>query len=141
MYVLLRAGIWLTAFIELAIGVVATMTPQAFYDYMPWVNLAPPYSEHLIRDYGAMNLALGLVTVVAATTMDRRMVHTALAAYLLFAIPHLLFHLTHHHNYAMAQAVGETAALTFAVLLPVTLLALTWPRPATATSRSSRRSA
>jgi hypothetical protein len=40
-----------------------------------------------MRDYGAMILALALVSVVAAITMDRLMVRTALAAYLLFAIP------------------------------------------------------
>jgi hypothetical protein len=123
---LLRIGMWFTAFVELAIGFVATVTPLAFYDYVPWVNLAPPFSEHLMRDYGAMNLALGLVTAVAAVTMDRRTVRTALAAYLVFAILHLLFHVTHHHHYPAAQAVGETTALTFAMLLPVTLLAMTW---------------
>src|SRR6476646_3407422 len=113
---LLRAGTWFTAFVELVIGVVATVTPRAFYDYVPWVNLAPPFSEHLMRDYGAMNLALGLVTAVAAIVMDRRMVRTALAAYLLFAAPHLLFHLIHHHHYTTTQAAGETTALTFAML-------------------------
>jgi len=129
---LLRAGMWFTAFVELAIGVVATVTPRAFYDHMPWVTLAPPFSEHLMRDYGAMNLALGLVTAVAAVTMDRRMVRTALAAYLLFAIPHLLFHVTHHNHYTTSEAVGETTALTFAMLLPITLLALTWRIPSPA---------
>jgi cytochrome bd-type quinol oxidase subunit 2 len=57
--------------------------------------------------------------------MDRVMVRTALAAYLLFAVPHLLFHVNHHH-YATSQAVGETTALIIAVLLPIVLLALTW---------------
>ena len=126
MNTLLRAGMWFTAFIELAIGAVATLMPRAFFDYTPWVNLAPPFSEHLMRDYGAMNLALGLVTVVAVFTMDRRMVRTALAAYLIFAIPHLMFHVMHHDDYTTSQAVGETTALTFAMLLPLALLTLTW---------------
>jgi hypothetical protein len=91
---LLRAGMWFMTVIELAVGVVATLTPRVFYHHVPWVDLAPPFSEHLMRDYGAMNLALGLVFAVAAITMDSRMVRTALAAYLLFAVPHLLFHVT-----------------------------------------------
>jgi hypothetical protein len=86
-----------------------------------------------MRDYGAMNLALGLVTGVAAVTMHRVMVRTSLAAYLLFAVPHLLFHVTHHEHYTASQAIGETTALTIAVLLPIALLALTWrvrsPKP------------
>jgi hypothetical protein len=124
----LRAGIWFLTFVELAVGVVATLAPRAFYDYVPWVDLAPPFSEHLMRDYGAMNLALGLVTAVAAITMDRVMVRTALAAYLLFAIPHLLFHITHQHHYTATQAIGETTGLTIAVILPLALLALTRQR-------------
>ena len=84
-----------------------------------------------------MNLALGLVTAVAAFTMDRVMVRTSLAAYLLFAVPHLIFHVTHHEHYTASQAIGETTALTIAVLLPLALLALTWrvPSPRLLTDR------
>jgi hypothetical protein len=119
----LRAGLWFLTFVEIAVGLVATLAPRAFYDYVPWVNLMPPYSEHLMRDYGAMNLSLALVLVVAATTMQRRMVQVALGAYLLFAFPHLVFHVTHLENFTTAAAVGQTTALTLA-LLPVALLIL-----------------
>jgi hypothetical protein len=126
--VLLRVGIWFLVFVELAVGAVATLTPRVFYDYVPWVSLAPPYSEHLMRDYGAMNLALAVVTLVAAITMEQLMVRVALAAYLVFAIPHLLFHVTHHRHYTATAAITETAALVVAMLLPVALLSLTGQR-------------
>ena len=129
MNTVLRAGMWFMAVVELGVGVVATLAPRAFYDYVPWVDLAPPFSEHLMRDYGAMNLALGLVTAVAALTMNRVMVRTSLAAYLLFAVPHLLFHVTHHDHYTASQAVGETTALAIAVLIPLGLLVLSWRVP------------
>lgn len=87
----LRIGIWFLALVELTVGVVATLTPRVFYDDVPWVSLAPPYSEHLMRDYGAMNLALGVVSFVAAITMEQLMVRAALAAYLVFAIPTCCF--------------------------------------------------
>ena len=135
MNTVLRAGMWFMAVVELGVGVVATLAPRAFYDYVPWVDLAPPFSEHLMRDYGAMNLALGLVTAVAAITMHRVMVRTSLAAYLVFAVPHLLFHVTHHNHYTASQAVGETTALAIAVLTPLGLLVLSWrvpsPKPLT----------
>jgi len=121
----LRAGVWFLTVVEVLVGFVATFAPRAFYEYVPWVNLMPPYSEHLMRDYGAMNLALALVFVVAAITMDRRMVRIALGGYLLFAIPHLIFHVTHLENFTTADAVGQTTLLTLAVLLPVALLMLT----------------
>ena len=76
----LRAGLWFLTFVEFVVGLVATLAPRAFYDYVPWVNLIPPYSEHLMRDYGAMNLSLALVFVAAATTMELRMVRIALGA-------------------------------------------------------------
>src|SRR6185312_12088802 len=67
--------------------------------------------------------------VVTAITMERRMVQIALGAYLLFAIPHLIFHLTHPEHFTMAAAVWQTIVLTVAVLLPVGLLILTAWRP------------
>jgi hypothetical protein len=135
----LRLGIWFLAVVQLAVGVVATLTPRLFYDYVPWVDLAPPFSEHLMRDYGAMNLALGLVSAIAAITMDRRMVRTALAAYLLFAIPHLLFHVAHQHHHTTSQAVSEAAALGIGVLLPLVLLAFTRRSRDTDAAATTRR--
>jgi hypothetical protein len=137
--VVLRVGIWFLAVVLLAVGVVATLAPRVFYDDIPWVSLAPPYSEHLMRDYGAMNLALGLVTVVAAITMDRLMVRTALVAYVVFAIPHLLFHVTHHQHYTTAAAVGETTALAISLVLPLGLLTLTRGSHDTETLATTRR--
>ncbi|MGA8548551.1 MAG: hypothetical protein WB785_25325 [Mycobacterium sp.] len=122
--VLLRAGIWFLALTELAVGAVATLTPRVFYDHVPGVSLLPPYSEHLMRDVGALNLALTVVLFVAAVTMERLIVRTALIAYLVFAIPHLLFHLTHQHHYTAAAAVTEKIGLVAAVLLPIALLIL-----------------
>jgi hypothetical protein len=114
--------------VEVVVGLVATLAPRAFYDYVPWVNLMPPFSEHLMRDYGAMNLALALVFIVAATTMERRLVRLALVAYLLFAIPHLIFHVMHLENFTTVAAVAQTTLLTLAVLLPLALLILTRQR-------------
>ncbi|MDM4142515.1 MULTISPECIES: hypothetical protein [Mycobacterium] len=128
--VALRAGVWFLTVVEVVVGLVATLAPHAFYDYVPWVDLIPPYSEHLMRDYGAMNLSLALIFVVSAITMERRMVRIALGAYLFFAIPHLIFHLTHLEHFTMKAAVWQTIVLTVAVLLPVVLVILTaWPRP------------
>jgi hypothetical protein len=124
----LRVGVWFLTFVEVVVGLVATLAQRAFYDHVPWVNLMPPYSEHLMRDYGAMNLALALVFMVAATTMERRLVRLALVAYLLFAIPHLIFHVMHLENFTTVAAVAQTTLLTLAVLLPVALLILTRQR-------------
>lgn len=125
----LRAGLWAITVVTFAVGILATLTPRSFYNHVPWVDLAPPYAEHLMRDFGAMNLALGVVALVAAITMDRLLVRTVLAAYFVFAVPHLIVHVTHHQHYGTGAAVGETIALIVAVLLPLALLALTVNRP------------
>jgi hypothetical protein len=125
----LRVGMWFLVFVEFAVGGVATLTPRVFYDDFPWVSLAPPFSEHLMRNFGAMNLALGVVSLVAAITMEQLMVRVALVAYLVFAIPHLLFHVTHHRHYPATAAISETTVLVVAALLPLALLALPGERP------------
>ncbi|MGH3535825.1 MAG: hypothetical protein ACRDQG_14125 [Pseudonocardiaceae bacterium] len=68
---LLRAGIWFLAIVTAAVGLLAMLLPRTFYQRVPWVALDPLYSEHLMRDFGAMNLALALVVVVAGVTMER----------------------------------------------------------------------
>ncbi len=122
---LLRAGLWFLAMVNAAVGVVATFLPYAFYQDVPWVALDPPYSEHLMRDFGAMNLALALVVVVAGVTMNRLLVRTALCAVLLFAVPHLIFHVTHREHFSTSAAAAELVAFTIAAALPAALLILT----------------
>jgi hypothetical protein len=122
---LLRAGLWLLTALTAATGVLATFLPRVFYDDIPWVALNPPYSEHLMRDFGAMNLGLALTIGVAAATMHPLLVRTALGAYLLFAIPHLHFHATHLEGFTTTEAATELVVLAVTVALPVVLLSLT----------------
>jgi hypothetical protein len=111
------------------VGVVATLAPSWFYANVPWVDLAPPFSEHLMRLRRDEPRA-GIGHCRRRHHNAPRHVRTSLAAYLLFAVPHLLFHVTHHdHYYTASQAAGETTALAITVLLPVALLALTWRVP------------
>jgi hypothetical protein len=61
---------------------------------------------------------------VAVATLDRRLAATALVAYLVFAVPHLVFHLDHLEPFGTVDAVAQPAALVALALLPVLLLAL-----------------
>jgi hypothetical protein len=38
---LLRAGMWFLTVVELAVGLVATLAPRAFYDYVPRGSTSP----------------------------------------------------------------------------------------------------
>ncbi|MFV0137147.1 hypothetical protein ACLGIH_28795 [Streptomyces sp. HMX87] len=82
----------------------------------------PPYNEHLLRDFGGAGLALAVVLCAAVATMDRRLVLTALVAYLASSVPHLVFHAQHLQPLSAASAAGFMALLGTAVLLPSVLL-------------------
>jgi hypothetical protein len=88
-----------------------------------WVGALPAYNEHLVRDFGGMNLAMAVVFGVAAVTLDRRLAATVLVAFLVFALPHLVFHLDHLGPFGAIDAVAQVATLAVAAALPVPLLA------------------
>ena len=147
--VMRRPMIWLRVVLYLVVtalvGVWAALWPRSFYDDFPWPGhpwVAPlgAYNEHLVRDFGAMNLAMAVVLGVAAVTLDRRLAATALAAYLVFALPHLAFHLQHLEPFGTVDAVAQVVTLAAAALVPLPLLALLYrahARPPKARSLSA----
>jgi hypothetical protein len=131
----LRAGLWFLTLTQVGAGTWQLLQPRSFYEHAPlpghpWVALLPPYNEHLMRDVGALNLGLGAVLAAAAITMDRRLARVSLLAYLIFAVPHLVFHTTHLQHFPTGDATAQTTVLAAAVLLPLALLLSTLPTPA-----------
>lgn len=132
--VLLRVGLWFLTLTQVAVGGWQLFLPRSFFDGAPlpgnpWVALLPPYNEHLMRDVGALNLGLAVVIGVAAVTAERRLARIALVAYLVWAVPHFVFHATHLHHYTLGDAVGQTITLGIAALLPAALLLTTRGAP------------
>lgn len=124
----IRAGLIVLAGVELVLGVWTLLFPASFYRDVPTVDLTPPYSEHLFRDFGGATLGLALVLAAAALWMERRLVVVALLAYLAFAAPHLVFHLGHLHGATALEAGVLTTLLVGSVVLPTGLLVLTLRR-------------
>jgi nucleoside-diphosphate-sugar epimerase len=121
-----RFWLWALALTGLQIGVHAQFFPRAFYEQFPlgreWVATDGPYNEHLIRDFGAMNLALFVVAIAAILTASRAVARVAAAGWLVFAVPHFVYHLRHLEHYDTADQIGNVVTLTFTVVAP--LLAL-----------------
>jgi hypothetical protein len=138
--IVLRWGLLVGLVISVVSGVWALFWPVHFYDTFPlpghpWQAFHPAYNEHLVRDFGALNLVMALLFGVAAYTLDVLMTRTALVGYLIFAVPHLIFHLNHLRGLATVDAVGEVVSLSLGVLGPVVLLLLTrQSKPDSATS-------
>ena len=127
----LRAGLGLLAVAAAVVGVWALAAPRSFYDDFPgggrhWVSALPEYNEHLVRDVGGLNLAVAALLLVAAVVLERRLVQVALVAPLLYAVPHLIFHLAEVDELeSSGDKVAQTLTLVLAVAIPLVLLPLT----------------
>ncbi|MGY1620396.1 hypothetical protein ACI797_26960 [Geodermatophilus sp. SYSU D00691] len=128
---LLRPGLVLLAAVEWVLGLWTAFAPRSFYDDVPTVDLTPPFSEHLMRDFGGATLGLAIVLTAAAVWTERRLVVTALLAYLAFAVPHLVFHVTHLHGATELEASVLVLLLIGSVALPLALLAAALLAPRT----------
>ncbi len=106
----------------LAIGLTATVLPQTFYDDFPfvasWVELLPPYNEHLVTDVGGLYLGFAVLFASAAWTLERTLVRAVCVAWLLTATLHLLFHAGHLGNFSTADAIAEIASLALLLIPP-----------------------
>ncbi|MEU6765865.1 hypothetical protein ABZ916_25515 [Streptomyces sp. NPDC046853] len=125
---LLRWGLGLLALSQFGVGFWQLFAPRSFYGSL-WVSALPPYNEHLMRDLGAMGVALGVVSAAAARSMEPRLVSVALVADLTFTVPHLVFHSTHPGGLSAGSTVMLLGLLGGAVLLPAWLLWLSARRP------------
>jgi hypothetical protein len=133
---MMRSSIWLricltfltitTAFV----GVWALFVPESFFTTFPapghpWVALLPPYNKHLVRDVGEFNLSFTLLFTWATISLKRSLIQVILLAWLVYAIPHFIYHLNHLMHFSLFDQVGQVISLGLVVLLPfVPLLTL-----------------
>jgi len=103
------------------IGLWALLAPRSFYDDFPagtdgWVAVLGPFDAHLVTDVGALFLALGFLMCFAAASLRRGTVIAAAIAWLIFAVPHLLWHLFNLEAYGTADTVGNVVTNGWVVL-------------------------
>lgn len=120
----------LLAFSQLIIGGWALFVPAGFFAAFPssghaWVALLPPYNEHLVRDVGALSLALAVVLVVAAATGDRLLIRVGAIAFTVYALPHTVFHGLHLHDFSLVDAIAQMAGFVLQLGVVVVILATT----------------
>jgi len=125
------------AAVSVQLGILATFAPRSFYDDYPgfgreWVRVNGPYNEHFVRDFGALNLALAVVTIAALVTLSRPMVIAVAVAWLAWSVPHLVYHLRHLDVFSTGDKVVNVFLLGSLPVLAVVVLVLTLQRPARA---------
>ena len=123
MRLLLRIALAGIAFSALVPGLQATLAPHGFYTSFPlgrsWVELLPPYNEHLIGDVGAFYLAFALLFAWAAVTLARPLIVPLCVGWALFSVLHFIFHVTHLDGFSTGDAIAQTAALAAVIALPI----------------------
>jgi hypothetical protein len=132
---IMRIVLVIWAAVSLQLAGWAILAPRSFYDDYPgfgrhWVSVDGPYNEHFVRDFGALNLALAVVTIAALITLSRPMVIAVAVAWLAWGVPHLVYHLRHLDLYSTTDQVLNVVALAALPVIAVVVLALTLTTPA-----------
>ena len=124
-----RAALALLVAQGLVVGSWAAISPRSFYDDFPgggraWVAADGPYNEHLVRDFGDLNLALAAVALVALVTMGRALVLAAGLGWIVYQAPHLIYHLRHLDVYDTTDQALNVISLVLALALPLAVVVL-----------------
>ena len=127
-----RVVLAISAALGLFVGVWAAGFPALFYSSFPglglmWISIDGPYNEHLIRDVGALYLAVAAATIYAIFAHGLAATRAVGIAWTVFGIPHLAYHLHHLEGLAVIDVVGNVVSLGGSVLLGVLLLLPTRP--------------
>ncbi len=123
----IRIALGYLAIASAQIGAWALVAPRSFYDGFPglgrgWVAVDGPYNEHLIRDVGALNLALVVLFVAAAVSLSRPLILTAAGAALVWGVPHLLYHLVNTDGLTGGDIAASIGGLVLFAALPILLI-------------------
>jgi hypothetical protein len=126
-----RAALAFLCLYCLFIGVLAAFAPHVFYDDFPfvahWVDLLPPYNEHLVTDVGGLYLGFAALFAWAAWRPEPNLARAASTGFALTAVIHLAFHASHLDGFGTADAVGEIAGLASLLIWPALVIWATRP--------------
>jgi hypothetical protein len=109
------------------VGGWAAFSPRSFYDKFPglgqvWVAVDGPYNEHLVRDVGALNLALAVVSICALVSLARSTIVAAGLAWLAYGVPHFVYHARHLTPFDGTQDIALLTSLASTSVLALLIL-------------------
>jgi|GEM_PF-3125242 len=121
-----RLALGLIVVMMLPAGLQAAFAPQSFFDAFPfglgWIaHQADAYNEHLVRDVGALFLAM--ITVTSWTVLRRGPTRPIAAAWLVLGLLHLEYHAAHLDGYGTTDRIGLVASL---VAVPALAACVLW---------------
>jgi hypothetical protein len=117
-----RAALAVLCLYCLWLGLLAAFVPRTFYDDFPffahWVELLPPFNEHLITDVGGLYLGFAVIFAWAAWRPERTLVLASTTGFLVMAVLHLVFHAGHLEGFGTADAIAEITGLALLLVPP-----------------------
>lgn len=122
-----RIGAAILAFQGIGMGLWATISPRSFFDDFPglglsWVAPDGPYNEHLMRDFGALNLALGVLALCGAIWLTRTLLMATAIAWIVYSIPHIAYHALNGEAFDTGDHVAIVASLAFTPIVAIVVL-------------------
>jgi hypothetical protein len=122
--------------VEAVVGIWPLVSPIGFYQDFPgfrtgWVAMDGPFNEHLLRDFGGLNLALAATLIGAAVIGTTAVARLAAVAALLFGLPHFLYHLGHVSHFEQIDQVLILVTTGLGVVVPILLLLIPGRRVST----------
>lgn len=81
-------------------------------------------ASHLPSHSGELGAQQSPLLLAAAVALERRLVRVALVAWLVYAVPHLVFHLTALEPFGATDAAANVGGLGLTVVIPLALLVL-----------------
>jgi hypothetical protein len=122
-----RILLWATAAVGAFVGLWAAIWPATFYSTFPglgrvWIAVDGPFNEHLIRDVGALYLALAAASVAAAFTRRPESGRVVGVAWTVFGLPHLIYHAMQFGGMPLIDVIGNIIGLGGSLLLGMVLM-------------------
>ena len=122
-----RVALLISTILAVIVGGWAFALPTRFYSSFPgfglrWISADGPFNEHLIRDVGAMYLALAAASVVGLIRRSRDATVVLGAAWTTFGVLHFGYHAAHLAEMSVTDAVGNVVTLGLSLLLGIVLL-------------------
>jgi hypothetical protein len=97
------------------------------YDDFPipgaaWASTLGPFDAHLITDFGAAQVGLAVIVLVAVWRHSLEALRIAMGGYVAFGALHFAYHLGSFEAFTTASALTQATALMAVVLLPAFVL-------------------
>lgn len=111
----------------LMLGAWAFFMPEGFFNDFPisgahWVSTLGEFNDHLMRDYGAAQIGLGLAALMVAAKRSRDGVIALMTGFVVFGALHLGYHFTTFDHFHTGSAVAQAVALSTFIVIPLGVL-------------------